>query len=439
VVIVLRVRDVGTLTSSALASASEAAADQDRQDSSLRLAILAADDDWRRPAHPAAGSALVRSMEANRLQLFLPEPAVSVAFSPDGQRLFTASRDGKASAWDAQDGRLLHEMAPRHDGAIRAAALRRDGLQMLTASEDHSARLWDAASGRPLGSPMQHRHAVTSASFSLDGRRLITSDGEEVRVWEVTPQAKAAGGVALKDTLMQLPGQGMPRPPAAQVVRAAFSVDGQRALVSSSQLALVLDAPSGRAMTPALQHCNGLQLVATSADGEVVASVDEQKMLRLRAARPAAPEATRPRLLPVNLPPGAAATRSAGASADASQPSHDELVAGLRTRPPVVELDRSPTLLALSPDGRMVMVVDVDGASIRLSHEPREHHARLPPDGEPRVAAFAPGNRFAMLAAGQGVQMIGLDPSEPWGQRLALGAAVRDARISEDEIGRAHV
>ena len=44
---------------------------------------------------------------------------------------------------------------------------------------DKTARLWDAASGKPIGEPMKHEGAVTSAQFSPDGQRVVTASEDK--------------------------------------------------------------------------------------------------------------------------------------------------------------------------------------------------------------------------------------------------------------------
>ena len=55
----------------------------------------------------------------------------------------------------------------------------------MTASYDKTARLWDAESGKPVGKPLRHEEYVMAASFSPDGRRVVTaSEDKTARVWD---------------------------------------------------------------------------------------------------------------------------------------------------------------------------------------------------------------------------------------------------------------
>ena len=73
----------------------------------------------------------------------------------------------------------------RHEGMVIAASFSPDGRRIVTASEDKTARVWDAESGKPVGEPMRHEGAVHAASFSPDGRRIVTASYDKTaRVWD---------------------------------------------------------------------------------------------------------------------------------------------------------------------------------------------------------------------------------------------------------------
>ncbi len=118
-------------------------------------------------------------------------PVVSALFSPDGQRILTASEDDTARIWDARSGRALG--APlRREGPIVSAQFSPDGQWIATASGD-KAQTWDARSGRALGAPLRHERPVVSAQFSPDGQRIVTaSEDDTARIWD----ARSAGASA---------------------------------------------------------------------------------------------------------------------------------------------------------------------------------------------------------------------------------------------------
>ncbi len=116
----------------------------------------------------------------------------AVAFSADGTKFVTGSRDGLAHIWLAATGRLLAELP--HPGAyVFAVAFSPDGKRIATGSslEDSYVTLWDATSGQRLGSLRGHTDAVLSVAFSRDSRRLLSAsyDGT-AKLWALDQPTK---------------------------------------------------------------------------------------------------------------------------------------------------------------------------------------------------------------------------------------------------------
>jgi hypothetical protein len=141
----------------------------------------------------------------------------SAAFSPDGQRIVTASDDNTARIWDAATG---NEIAPLegHSGSLRSAEFSPDGQRIVTASYDNTARIWDAATGKQIAPLEGHTDIVLSAAFSPDGQRIVTAFSDNTaRIWDAATGKQIA------------PLEGH----TGSVESAAFSPDGQRIVTAS--------------------------------------------------------------------------------------------------------------------------------------------------------------------------------------------------------------
>ena len=108
----------------------------------------------------------------------------SVAFSPDGQRIATASWDNTARIWDAKNGQELQTLKG-HTGTVYGVAFSLDGQRIATASADYTARIWDAKSGQELQTLKGHNWPINSVAFSPDGQRIATASWDNTaRIWD---------------------------------------------------------------------------------------------------------------------------------------------------------------------------------------------------------------------------------------------------------------
>ena len=112
-----------------------------------------------------------------------------MTFSPRGDRLASASKDGLVILWDAHalarpaaaaaaaDGARRLELAG-HTDAPHALAWSPDGVMLLSASADHTVRLW-AAGGERAGECLRvfegHTEAVMTVARRARGDAFLSS------------------------------------------------------------------------------------------------------------------------------------------------------------------------------------------------------------------------------------------------------------------------
>ena len=94
-------------------------------------------------------------------------------FSPDDQRLVTASHDHTAIIWNPRKARQIVETL-QHDGPVVRTAFSNDGRVIATATEQGKIHLWDAAIGQPIARPFSvgDPHRPVLLHFTRDGKSL---------------------------------------------------------------------------------------------------------------------------------------------------------------------------------------------------------------------------------------------------------------------------
>src|SRR5579884_669738 len=107
-----------------------------------------------------------------------------IAWSPDSQRLASASNDQTIHVWDVVTGDHLFTYRG-HTDAVRAVAWSPNGKHIASASDDHTVQVWDASSGNHLFTYRGHSKRVSALAWSPDSRCIASAgDDKTVRVWD---------------------------------------------------------------------------------------------------------------------------------------------------------------------------------------------------------------------------------------------------------------
>ncbi len=107
------------------------------------------------------------------------------AFSPDGDRIASASVDGTARIWNMATGR--QELSLKgHTGSVSGVAFSPSDKRVATASSDGTVKVWDAATGNELHTLKGHTGPVWCVAFTPDGKRLASgSFDRSIKIWDV--------------------------------------------------------------------------------------------------------------------------------------------------------------------------------------------------------------------------------------------------------------
>lgn len=226
---------------------------------------------WNLPAIKAALATNSAQNEITTVHLMgHTSEAISVAFSPDSQKLVSGSQDGTVRVWEVASGKTLAVLGGP-TGDVNGLAFSPDGKTLASGYYNHEGldadviQLWDTADYK-LDSTLalQDQAKIIRIAYRPDGAVLaVAANRAEVELW--TPQAQQKTG-ELNPYTGQEAMQGVPQ-------SLAYSGDGKLLAVGyGDNIVRVWDTAAGQVTQTLTGHTGTPDAVAFSPDGKTLAS-----------------------------------------------------------------------------------------------------------------------------------------------------------------------
>ena len=192
-----------------------------------------------------------------------------VAWSPDSTHIVSASSDKTAQIWNASTGATVFTYTDHArwlgGGSVNAVAWSPDGVHIASASNDKTVQVWNATSGIKLLTYREHSGGVCSVAWSPNSK-YIASGGyatsiidSTLYVWDANTRQTLLANSAYDGCIWSI----------------SWSPDGTRIVFTftgSVMKVLVWDAVSGQSICAYQGHTGAVWAVAWSPDGTRIAS-----------------------------------------------------------------------------------------------------------------------------------------------------------------------
>lgn len=191
----------------------------------------------------------------------------SIAFSPDGKNLASASSDHTIKIWNLVSSTEI--ALSGHSDAVRGVAFSIDGTRLASAGADGTAKIWDVPTGKELKSLKGHDKAVSTVAFSADNQWLASAgDDRKIILWDPkTYEKKKTIEVAENES---------------PIFKTLFSRDSKTILAASATGVITgWDVQTGqRSSEPYWNHTRGVYGMDLSE--KQLASVSQDRTVKLR-------------------------------------------------------------------------------------------------------------------------------------------------------------
>ena len=120
-------------------------------------------------------------------------PVLCVAFTRDGKILACCDVDRNLELWGAATGKKNEEYKVDHTAWLLAMAFSPGGETLATVSNDGAISLWDFPTRQTKAKLTGHQGPIECVAFAPDGRLLATGGTDNtIRIWDVTTARQVA-------------------------------------------------------------------------------------------------------------------------------------------------------------------------------------------------------------------------------------------------------
>jgi len=207
---------------------------------------------------------------------------VSTAYSSDGAKVYTVTRDSRIDLWSGTNLSALGTQPSEHFGSVRAVAFNPSGTLVATASEDCFVKIWDAATGALL------RTLPTSTDFYWKDALAFSPDGSILAVSDAAQSGATTTLYRVSDgTLLRTINSG--------AAGLTFTLDGAYLALASGNDIDLYRLSDGSLFYVLSGHTAAVNALALSPDGSTLASASSDNTVRTWSLTTFTPLHTYPR------------------------------------------------------------------------------------------------------------------------------------------------
>jgi WD40 repeat protein/tRNA A-37 threonylcarbamoyl transferase component Bud32 len=192
----------------------------------------------------------------------------SVAFSPDGKTLGSASDDKTIKLWNLASGEEIHTLEG-HSNWIWTVAFSPNSKILASGSADKTIKLWNVETGKLVRTLEGNTDGVTSVAFSPDGKTLASgaaSKDMKIKLWNLETGKLVRTLEGHTDGVPSL----------------AFSPDGKTLASGSWDKTIKLwNLNTGKEIRTLKGNAESILAVAFAPDGVTLASGSKDKTIKL--------------------------------------------------------------------------------------------------------------------------------------------------------------